>query len=121
MLISGRVALGSPNLRALIVHMRAVDNADTEWEDAQVNFGLLPEELEPELTPTARTAALYDRRSVLNPTRSEISEARVISQPDLEGRWNQVCREVILEEFDEADRDLNDVQIHILHLDPAGY
>ncbi|KAH7361760.1 hypothetical protein B0T11DRAFT_77517 [Plectosphaerella cucumerina] len=35
MLISGRVALGSPNLRTLIVHMRAVDNADTEWEDAQ--------------------------------------------------------------------------------------
>lgn len=119
--ITADLSHGSPDLRTLIVHMRAIDNVEIEWEEAQALTGLYPEVLAPELIPTSRTASLYRRRLLLKPTRSEISEARVTSQPNEQVQWNRLGRKEMRNAFDDADFEFYTPRIHILHLDPACY
>jgi hypothetical protein len=84
------MAYASHGLRTLVVHIRAVGDVDDPL--GLRNFPvtrLVSWEVEPQLTPSATTAALYAARSILDSTRPEISEVRLIQQPDRQMGWNR--------------------------------
>jgi hypothetical protein len=117
------LAYASHGLRTLVVHIRAIDDADDPLGLRNCPVTRVPSwEVEPQLTPSATTAALYTARSISDTTRPEISEVRLVQQPDRQMGWNTTRRRIARYPFIEADWDDSEIpKVHLLHLDPAQY